>query len=651
MPELPNATTRVSATASAVASGTDIVCIIAPVSASADATPRRFGNADAAYAQHGYCDGVEYAAYHVSKAGKPFIFVGVPIATPGVVSRVNAGGNSGSSVVSATAGASGVLGEHDGRVVVEKGGTIGTDQIRLQLSLDGGTTFKSVRLGTGSSYVVPYVGVTLAFAAGTLVTGDTALMWSGSSPRSDASGWAAARTGLAAQLKFFRSALLTGDLQTHTEAQALLDQFNSYETVNKRFTRVAASVRDRLPLATLSQAPVRMSATPVTFAEIGATGDTVTRSGGSYITDGFVNGDFVSITGSASNNVAGVVPTFSATVLTFNTTDLAAEGPVSGVSIVGSAALAFASHTCTRSRGSWLDDGFRVGQTFTIAGTASNNVTAIVTVVTALVLTATATTFVSETIGSYGVTITAGESATAWAAAIDAEFSPVGGTSSFRIGLSAGRQRITSPFSAWAFRRPVGWISSARQYQHDLHIPSWRKSDGPTGGSLTDTNGTLTEWDDRTDIGGEALSEARFTSSRTWSNGPDGAFVALDMTRGDDGSLLSEEHNVDVVNLACSVNQLNTELAVGQVLVLNDDGTATKESLSKIATQVNDALAAALLTNKLKEGPRASKALWTPSTDDVLNVPDAELTGVLDLNLNGTIHQVFTSVAVRQGGG
>lgn len=647
MPDLPNATTAVSNTAGAAASGTDVVCVISPVATHADATPRRFGNADAAYQFHGYSEGVEYAAYHVSKSGKPFIFIGLPIATAGAVGRLNSGGNTGSCVVSATAGASGVLGEHGGVVLVDKGGTIGTDQIRLKLSLDDGTTFKPVRLGTGNSYVIPYVGVTLAFAAGTLVTGDTVLTWSGSAPRSDAAGWANARTALASQLKFFRSALLCGDLQTHTEAQALLDQFNAYETANKRFTRVSASVRDRLPLAVLSQSQVRMSAAPVTFLEVGATGDTVTRSSGSFLTDGFVNGDFVAITGSASNNVSGPVTSFSATVLTFGSTDLANEGPVSNVTILGSAALTFASHTCTRSRGSWLDDGFRVGQTVVILGTASNNVTIVVTAVTATVLTAGATTFAGETIGSYGVSMIAGELGTTWIAAVDAEFAPVNG---YRIGLAAGRQRIASPFSAWNFRRPANWISSARQYQHDLHIPSWRKADGPTGGSLTDANGTLTEWDDRTDIGGEAASQARFTSSRTWSNGPAGAFISLDLTRGDDGSLLSEEHNVDVVNLACTVNQLNTELAVGQSLVLNDDGTATKESLTKIATQVNDALAAELLTNKLKEGPRASKALWTPSTDDVLNVPDAKLTGVLGLNLNGTIHEVFTSVVIRQGG-
>jgi hypothetical protein len=83
--------------------------------------------------------------------------------------------------------------------------------------------------------------------------------------------------------------------------------------------------------------------------------------------------------------------------------------------------------------------------------------------------------------------------------------------------------------------------------------------------------------------------------------------------------------------------------------VLNDDGTATEDSLSAIELQVNSALANALLASR-SEGPRASKAVWSASRTDVLNVPEAELTGVLDLNLRGTIHKATTKVRIRTGG-
>lgn len=643
MSDLPGATTQFSNTAVASASGLDVLCVMAPVATNPDITPRRFGNADAVAAKHGYSEGVELTSYF----GKPVIFIGLPIVTPGTVGRLDMSGNTGSSVVSVTAGADGVLTEHEGAVRVDKGGTVGTDQIRLSVTADGGRKWKPVRLGTGTSYAIPLINVTVSFTVGSLNDGDIIATWFGSAPRSDSSGWTAARTALARQLKFFRSAILCGDLANHTEAQALLDEFNSYETENKRFTRVSASVRDHLPLATLSQLRVKMSATALTFAEVGVTGDTVTRTTGSWLADGFVNGDFVTITGSASNNVSGPVPTFSATVLTFGTTDLAAEGPVSNVSVVGSPALTFNSHTITRSRGSWLDDGFRVGDTVTIKNTASNNVTAVITTLTDLVLTASATSFVSETIGSFGVSIVTGELGTDWATAIDNEYATVNG---MRLTLSAGRQRIFSSYSGWNFRRPNGWVSTKRQYQHDLHHPSWAKEDGPTGGDMNDAEGTLVEWDDREDIGGAALTLARFLTARTWSNGPGGAFIALDRTRDVDGSLFTEEHNLDVLNLAMTVCQLNAELAVGQTLVLNDDGTATPTSLKKIAKRVNDALEAALLVDTRKEGQRASKAVWTPNTDDVLNVDGAQLTAVLELNLDGTIHQVFTAVNVLQGG-
>ena len=59
------------------------------------------------------------------------------------------------------------------QVNVVLGGTIGTGPINIQVSLDAGRNFGPViSLGTATSYAIPNAGITLKFAAGTLVTGD-----------------------------------------------------------------------------------------------------------------------------------------------------------------------------------------------------------------------------------------------------------------------------------------------------------------------------------------------------------------------------------------------------------------------------------------------------------------------------------------------
>jgi hypothetical protein len=637
----------------ALAAGLDTVCVIAPVPLNADVTPRQYGSAAAVAAQHGYCEGVDYCAFHADRTRKPFIFVGIPIATAGTIGREDTSGNAGACVTTLAAGGSGVLVEHDGVLAVKRGGTVGTDQIVLTLSLDGGRASRDVRLGTGTSYTIPDTGVTVSFTSATLVAGNVIHTWHGTGPKSDATGWAAARTALAARLMFFRSIVLIGDLSTNAEATAFLALINGYKTADQRAIYARVSLRDRLPQASIAQHRVRMTGTPtLTFAEVGETGDTITRSAGSWVSDGFVPGDTIRVTNSVSNNVTGVVDTVTALVLTLGSTDLVAEGPVSGCTVTSEPTLTFAEvgetgDTITRSRGSWLDDGFRVGDMPVVTGTASNNITAAVgvTAVTATVLTLDTTDLVDEVIGSYGVSVTAGESKAVWMANLDAEFETI--TSAPRIDMSAGRQWHPSPYTQWFRRIPVSWVASCREYQHDLHVATWRKADGPTGGSLYDLSGNLVEWDDRVD--GGAGCAARFTTSRTWSNGPAGAFIALSLTRAEDASILSRTHNVAVVNLAENICQTATENFIGRSLVLNDDGTATDASLSQLQGEVNAALEAALLADR-GEGPRASKAVWVPSKDDVLNVPEAEITGAVELNLNGTIHKTTTRVRVISGG-
>jgi len=657
MGQLARATTTVLDTATAKAGGQNLICVLAPVPVSADITPRVFGSASALYAQHGYSEGVEYAALHVANTGLPVLFVGLPISTIGTVGRFNAAGNTGTSVVSVAAGGSGALAEHEGVVKVVAGGVIGTAQIVLDVSLDAGRTYRRVRLGTATSYVVPYMGVTLSFAAGTLVAGDTVLTWFATAPRAASADIATARTTLAGMLKFFRTALLIGDLQNSTEALAYNAELDAYVTANDRFTVGRASIKDRTPLATLSKVLVRTTGVfTLTFSEVGATGDTITRSAGSFLTDGFLVGDFITVTGAANaqNNLASArIVAVTATVITLDADDLVVEATTSNCAIVARPGLTFAEvgatdDTITRNRGSWIADGFRIGDLITVTGSASNNFvgTSAVTAVTASVLTLGADDLLAEVVSSLNVVVTAGQTKAAWMAASDAAFAAVDAKK--RVNLSAGRARILSPFSSYWFRRPAAWDASIREYQHDVHIPTWRKADGPALGDLFDSNGTLVEYDDRVDGGAGSL--ARFTTYRTWSNGPAGAFISQDLTREVDASQLSGHQNMLVTNVACTVVQLNSELAIGQVLVLNENGTGTEDSLATIEARVNSALEAELLVDKFGEGQRASFAVWTAARDDILNVPLATLTGVVRLVLNGTIHSVATSVRVISGG-
>lgn len=93
----------------------------------------------------------------------------------------------------------------------------------------------------------------------------------------------------------------------------------------------------------------------VTFAEVGATGDTITRSFGSWTDDGFEAGDEITVTGSASNNVTGTIASLTALVITLGDTDLTAEGPVSGVAVAVTGGVAFSSSGTTLDASSTAD--------------------------------------------------------------------------------------------------------------------------------------------------------------------------------------------------------------------------------------------------------------------------------------------------------
>jgi hypothetical protein len=667
MPDLPSATTRTSDESGGLATGTELCFVWAPVKTLADNTPRIYYSAQAAYDAHGYAPGIDYGALHVQETGYPFCLVPLPITTQGTVGRIDTSGNTDTCVVSIATAAGGALEETDGELKVVNGGTIGTDQILFDLTLDGGRTWQPLRLGTANSKTIPYVGLVLSFAAGDLTAGETVITWHSTAPLAGATDIAAAKTKLAAQMRLGRRWLLVGDLSLDTGVSAAFKTaVDGYETGNERYVLAKAQLRDRQPQATMSKTTVRMSGTPtVTFANSGDA-DTITRNdAGSFITDGFVAGDLITVTGAAvgGNNItAKAVANVAASVLTFGSdTTLTNEGPKAGCTLTGTPSITFAeagaADTITRSRGSWFDDGFRDGDIVTIADSVSNDLTTTVgvTITSATVMTLgdVADDLAAEVIGESTVTITAGETDAAAVAALDTEFAAV--TSDERYDLGYGRGAMTSPITGWQFRRPVQWADMLLSFQRDIRTTTWWKDLGPIhsrlscGFDLNDANGNPYEHDERTD--GGALA-ARFTCARTWGNGPVGAFIAQSLTRADDGSILGMSHNVDIANLAQTIVQSTTENFAGSTLVLEPADNAGKRvataaSLKAFEEKVNSELERYLLSNIGGEGQRASVAKWTAAVDDDLGVSDATLHGSLDLQLNGTLVHISTTVTVR----
>lgn len=634
---IPAANVTVDDTAGTFSGNTGYLVLAGCCEKNADGVPRVFGSQRAMFAQHGYSQSLDYAALHIDETRSPVVFIGMPTATPGTIGRQNATGVLGTSVISVAAGPAGVLEETDAILVVTSPGTIGTPGVQFSLSMDGGRTSVAVRLGTANSYTVPFLGIVLNFGAGTLLAGDR-YTFSTTAPLFDSAGVAAVRTALAAQTKLARSALFVGDVPDATLAGAIVSAMNSYETANQRYLYARVQVRDQLPLASKSRTTKIVTGAPsLTFATT-----TITRSAGSFLSDGFAIGDMVTPSGTASNNSPkGPLTAVSATVLTFAAGGVA-EGPIAA-NLTGSEGLVFTTTTITRSAGSWLADGFRVGDSVTTTGSASNNNTRTITALSATVMTF-AGGGSAETISSATVTMTKGETASAYVALMDTTFAGI--DSQKRVDLGLGRGRKTSLITNWALRRPCQWAFSIREYQHDLHIPAWRKIDGPfSGWDMNDAaNAAIVEYDERSISGALA---ARFTCFRTYGNGPNGTFGALSLTRAPEGSLLSRTHNMAVANLACTTVQASTEYAIGLTLELDATGRGTDKSLQQVEESVNTDLANALLRNTQNEGARATRATWRASRTDVLNVPGAILTGVLDLQINGTLEQINTAVRVH----
>ena len=108
-------------------------------------------------------------------------------------------------------------------------------------------------------------------------------------------------------------------------------------------------------------------------AGIAVTGqDTLTRNDtGSWIDDGFLAGDAITVTGSGTNNGTYLIDAISddGLILTLDSVDTLTDEP-------NAAAVTVATQdTITRNRGSWIIDGFQAGDSIAVTGSTNNDAT------------------------------------------------------------------------------------------------------------------------------------------------------------------------------------------------------------------------------------------------------------------------------------
>lgn len=137
----------------------------------------------------GYGPGPQCGALVNAQAGVPFIFVKAATAANGSNTAVTATIPGGSTSVVTVTGTP--LDTFYGQVTVPNGGTIGTNGIQIAWSVDGGRTTNLANLGTATTFVMPNTGLTLNFAAGTLVAGDS-WTWVSTEPQWNGPGVASA---------------------------------------------------------------------------------------------------------------------------------------------------------------------------------------------------------------------------------------------------------------------------------------------------------------------------------------------------------------------------------------------------------------------------------------------------------------------------
>jgi hypothetical protein len=359
--ELPSSEVEVvSGTVGGFGAGLDNICVIGPSSAGPLFAPRVVASAKAEIDTFGYGEAAEIVARIVRRTRKKSVRVRVPATTAGAVARTNSSGVLGSSVITVTGTPHR---RYDLVFEVIGPGVIATDGITFRYSLNGGVTWTpETRLGTANTYTIPRTGLTLNFAAGDLDAGDRFTAHA-TGPEGSVANYGLA---IAALIEFnvrFRVLIITGEFSA-SEATELKNHIDTLYAAGFQ-PIVFIGARDWYP-----DAEVTGSGTTLAFAN--ANPDTITRVGGSFITDGFRAGMTITVAGSTSNNGVFTVASVGALVLTLSGADsLTVEAAATGRTITGEETETTWIASLLADLGTWEDARGRVvisaGQTWMVS--------------------------------------------------------------------------------------------------------------------------------------------------------------------------------------------------------------------------------------------------------------------------------------------
>lgn len=225
---------------------TTVQVVIGTCSSGTAATVVASRNANTLATAVGYGPSVDAAAIAIA-AGATVLHMKAASASAGVASAVTAFAT-GTSIVTVSGA------PYDAylvKVYVANGGTIGTTGIRIKISLDAGRTYgPEISIGTATSYAITGTNLTLAFAAGTMVTGES-VTFGCTEPLPNTAGVSACLTALAASPYAVTGwgSMHIGGVWTGANATTIQGYLTTLETAHI-YTRAIIAARDNaLPAA------------------------------------------------------------------------------------------------------------------------------------------------------------------------------------------------------------------------------------------------------------------------------------------------------------------------------------------------------------------------------------------------------------------
>lgn len=651
---LPRATTLLDATGGGIAKGSELLAILSCSESGPIAEARLIARVQSQLDTFGKSEGLELGGHNIQLNDLPHLFVRLTTATPGAIDHVDASGWTGS----ARSSFSGTpLDDEEIQIRITTGGTRGTTGIVFQVSRDGGVSWGGfIRLGTATSYVIPDTGITWTISTGTMVALDLVKVFC-TAPRWNAAGLAAGFAALTAQSRLPRIVVVCGDVTSASELQSVIDQIAAYETSSQRYSHVLCNARDRRRTAAMQKTGGVMGRAGIVPDDVDfdATGDTITRDTGSWIDDGFAIGDSVTVVSPLNAGVKGVISALTATVMTLP----ASPGLVAEANLLGSAIsvtsvapgdLDFTTTTITRNVGSFVTDGFKVGDYVDVLGTASNNTRlGPLTAVSATVLTFAAGGVAESNVSGLDVSITSVELEGDWQAAVETivGVNPPSQKVNVRTVFGAGRLRRLSPVSANRKRRPYAWALACRVMGHDLHVSPAKVEAGPLEGwTNTDENGKQEDYDDR--VGGGFMASIRVAAAQSHDVvGISGIYAGLPLTLAADDAPLSRLPIGLVCNLACTI----AKSEYTRKLNANVITSRAKLILPKEAERIDKSALRALRSALLGAGPEGQRASDVTCAMDRTVVLTVGANVPVEVAVTGQSYIERFTVTVRVDGG